>query len=110
MIKDKIVLGSFIFSGLMLLISSLVALLSLPVGSGDIIIRFDNYHNEVVWTGSLLLFLGVILTAAIVVLMNLLLVRHLYGKERFLAYLLSTATGAVSLLFLVGTLAITLIN
>ncbi len=110
MIKDKIVLGSFIFSGLMLLISSLVALLSLPINTGDIIIRFDNYHNEVVWAGSFILFFGVILTAAAVVLMNLLLVRHIYGRERFLAYLLSAGTGAVSLLFLVGTLAITLIN
>jgi len=110
MIKDKIVLGSFIFSGLMLLISSLVALLSLPINSGDIIIRFDNYHNEVIWAGSFGLFFGVILTAAAVVLMNLMLVHHIYKRERFLAYLLSTGTGAVSLLFLVGTLAITLIN
>src|SRR3990167_9348752 len=98
MIKDKIVLWSFVFSGLILSISAFVALLSLPVNSGDIIIRFDNYHNEVVWAGSLLIFFGVILTAAVVVLMNLLLVRHIYEKERFLAYLLSIGTGAVSLL------------
>ena len=110
MIKDKIVLGSFLFSGVMLLVSSLVALLSLPINAGDIIIRFDNYHNEIVWAGSFALFFGVILTAAAVVLMNLMLVHHIYKRERFLAYLLSAGTGAVSLLFLVGTLDITLIN
>ena len=110
MIKDRIVSGSFVFSGLMLMISRIVALLSLPTNAGDIIIRFDNYHNEVVWAGSFALFFGVILTAAAVVLINFLLVRHIYPKERFLAYLLSVGTGAVSLLFAVGTFAITLIN
>lgn len=110
MIKDKIILWSFIFSGAMLLISSLVALFSLPINAGDIIIRFDNYHNEVVWAGSFALFFGVILTAVVLVLMNLMLVHHIYKRERFLAYLLSAGTGAISLLFLVGTLAITLIN
>lgn len=110
MIKDKIVLISFVFSGLMLLVSSLVALFGLPMNSGDIIIRFDNYHDQVVWTGSFALFFGVILTAVIVVLANWFLVVHIYPKERFLAYLLSAGTGVVSLLFLVGTFAITLIN
>lgn len=110
MIKDKIVLGSFIFSGLMLLSSFLVAVLGLPMGTGDIIIRFDNYHNEVVWAGSFALFLGVILAAGILVLINLFLVNHIYERERFLAYLLSTGTAAVALLFLVATVAITLIN
>ena len=45
MIKDKIVLWSFVFSGLMVITSAIVALLSLPTNAGDIIIRFDNYHN-----------------------------------------------------------------
>ena len=110
MIKDKIVLWSFVFSGLMVITSAMVALISLPTNAGDIIIRFDNYHNEVVWAGSFTLFLGVILTSGIIVLMNLFLVHHIYGKELFLARLLSVGTGAVSLLFLVGTLAIALIN
>jgi|SRR3989344_7061869 len=110
MIKDRIVLWSFIFSGSMLLVSSIVVLLSLPMNAGDIIIRFDNYHNEVVWAGSFALFFGVILTAVVVALMNFFLVRHIYARERFLAYLLCVGTGAISLLFLVGTLAITLIN
>ncbi len=110
MIKDKIVLWSFVLSGLMVLTSFMVAFLGLPINAGDIIIRFDNYHNEIVWAGSFTLFLGVILTSGIVVLMNLFLVRHIYGKELFLARLLSVGTAVVSILFLVGTLAIALIN
>jgi|SRR3989344_7024951 len=110
MIRDKIVLGSFIFSGVMLLASVFVAILGLPMNVGDVIIRFDNYHNEVVWAGSFTLFLGVILAAGIVVGINLFLVNHIYERERFLAYLLCAGTGAVSLLFLVATVAITLIN
>lgn len=108
--EDRIVFWPFVFSGVMLVMSIIVAVVGLPTNAGDIIIRFDNYHNEVVWAGSFTLFMGVIATAGIVVLTNLLLVRHIYDRERFLAYLLSLGTGAVSLLFLVGVIAIALIN
>lgn len=110
MARNKIILWSFVFSGLMLLASTLVAFLSLPVSSGDIIIRFDNYHNEIVWAGSLAVFLGVILIAAVVVAANFFLTRHIYERERFLAYVLAVGTGAVSFLFLVGTVAVAFIN
>ncbi|MDP3953576.1 MAG: hypothetical protein Q8P99_02030 [bacterium] len=110
MIKDKLILTFFGLSGLMLLISGLVALVGLPSDAGDIIIRFDNYHNEVIWAGSLGLFFGVIGVMLVTVVLNLILVRHIYDKERFLAYLLSSGTLAVAFLFLVATLGIAFIN
>ncbi|MEX2054254.1 MAG: hypothetical protein WD883_01820 [Candidatus Colwellbacteria bacterium] len=110
MTKDKLILSLFGSSGLMLLISALVALMGLPSGAGNIIIRFDNYHNEVVWAGSLGLFFGVIGVMLTVAILNLALVKHIYDKERFLAYLLSAGTLAVTFLFLVATLGIALIN
>ena len=108
--RDKLILTFFGLSGFMILLSGIAALLAIPSDAGDIIIRFDNYHNEVVWAGSLGLFFGVIGTMLLVVILNLILVRHIYDKERFLAYLLSAGTTAITFLFLVATLGIAFIN
>lgn len=94
----------------MVVLSVFVALLGLPTGAGDVIIRFDNYHNEVLWAGSIGLFFGVIGVIVVMVLLNLFLARHIYEKERFLAYVLAAGTATVTFLFLVATLGIAFIN
>jgi len=108
--KDKLVLILFGFSFFMVVASAVVALVGLPIGAGDVIIRFDNYHNEVVWAGSFGLFFGVIGVVLFMVVLNLLLAHHIYNRERFLSYILGAGTSAVTFLFFVATLGIAFIN
>lgn len=110
MIKDKIIVYPFAISAILLLLSGLVAIAALPVDSGDIIIRFDNYHNEVLWAGSIGTFLGVVAVALAVVVVNFMLAQQIYSKERFIAYLLGAGSLVISTLFVIATFAVTLIN
>jgi hypothetical protein len=109
-IKDSIIRSLFGLSILLLAFSGIIAVLNLPLDSGAIIIRFDSYHDEVVWADSVGVFFGVIGLALFMVIVNFLLAREVYDRRRFLSYIIGAGTLVVASLFLVATLAVTLIN
>ena len=109
-IKDKQINLYFGLSLAMVVMSAVVASLGLPVDTGDIIIQFDNYHDEVIWAGSVGVFFGIVLMAALIVVINYLLARHIYEKEHFMAQLLGVGTIIVTGLFLLATFSVALIN
>ena len=108
--QDRLVITLFTLCGLLLVASTLIAVLGLPLDSGALILRFDNYRNEITWTGDISVLFAVIGVAALVLLGNLLLVGHIYPKEKFLAYVISAGSLVVSGLFFLAILAITFIN
>ena len=110
MSKDKPLISIYGLSFFLVSLSVIVALLGLPFNSGDIIIRFDNYHNEVIWSGSPSIFFGIIGVVFFVIFMNMWLSNYIYDKEKFFSYLLGAGTVIVSLFFLIATFAISLIN
>ena len=107
---DKLVITLFSVCGLLLVASTLIAVLGLPLDSGALILRFDNYRNETTWTGGISVLFAVIGAAVVILLGNLLLVEHIYPKEKFLAYVISAGSLVVSVFFLLAILAITFIN
>ena len=110
MIQDKNLLSIYGLCALLLILGVIVSLLGVPFGTGDIIIRFDNYHNEVVWSGGTPIFFGVIGIAFVILGLNFWLSRYIYENEKFLSYVLAAGTLIFSFFFLIATFSISLIN
>ena len=110
MLKDKFIVYVFSLSFAFLVISGLVAFVGLPTGSGNLILRFDNFHNEVIWAGSVSIFYGILGTTIIISAINFMLAKHIYEKEKFVSYIFTVGTGIITLLFLIAAGSIALIN
>jgi hypothetical protein len=110
MIRDKFIIYTFGASIVLLLISGLVAFVGLPTGSGNLILRFDNFHNSVIWAGSIGIFYGILGVIVAVAVINFALAKHIYEKEKFLSYILAVGTGVITLLFLIATGSLAFIN
>ncbi|PIR98527.1 MAG: hypothetical protein COT88_01145 [Candidatus Colwellbacteria bacterium CG10_big_fil_rev_8_21_14_0_10_41_28] len=110
MFKDKIILSLFVGSILLIILSSIVISLGLPVGTGALIIRFDNYHNQVDLVGGLSV-LGLILGLMIAILViNLFLSHQVYERDKTISYIIALGNLVVSIFFFFASIAITLIN
>lgn len=108
--RDRVVVTAFSVSLFFVVLSGIVATMGLPLDSGDLIIRFDNYHNRVIWTGSVGTYFGVIGLVLVMVGLNFFLAKQVWERERFISYALAVGTLAVTLLFLIATFAVSLIN
>jgi len=108
--QDKTIVYTFSLSLSFIVIGGVIAFLGLPTGSGDLILRFDNFHNEVIWTGSIAIYYGILGTVLAISVINLVLAKYVYDKEKFLSYVLAVGNTAITLLFLIATGAIALIN
>ena len=108
--KDKFIICVFGLGLVFLVISGLVAFMGLPTGSGNLILRFDNFHDAVVWSGSVSVFYGILGMTAIISAINFILAKHIYEKEKFISYMLAVGTGIITLLFLIAAGSIAFIN
>jgi hypothetical protein len=87
-----------------------VAFIGLPTGLGNLILRFDNLHDAVVWADSSNVFYGILGITLVLSVINLLLAKHIYEKEKFVSYILAVGTGIITFLFLIATSSIAFIN
>ncbi|MDD5710504.1 MAG: hypothetical protein PHV43_00145 [Candidatus Colwellbacteria bacterium] len=110
MLKDKFIIYIFSLSLAPLVISGLVAFFGLPIGAGNLILRFDNLHNEVTWAGSVSTFYGILGVVLVISAINFALAKHIYEKEKFISYAFAVGTGMITLLFLIAAGSIAFIN
>ncbi|MBU2101199.1 hypothetical protein KKH05_00515 [Patescibacteria group bacterium] len=108
--EDKLIIYAFGLSLAFLVISGLTAFLSLPTDAGDLILRFDNFQNEVVWSGGVGIFYGILGVVLVMAIINLMLANYIYDKEKFLSYVFAIGTTIITFLFLVATGSIAFIN
>jgi len=109
-LKDRFIIYVFGLSLAFLVASGLTAFIGLPVGSGNLILRFDNLHNEVIWTGGPSVFYGILGMAVVISAINFMLAKYIYEKERFVSYIFAVGTGIITLLFLIAAGTIAFIN
>lgn len=110
MIKDRIIWSLFGGSVLVLIFSGIAVSLGIPLDTGPLIIRFDNYHNQVALTGGLSTIGIVFGFMAILLAINLFLAHQIYDRDKFLSYMLGLGSLVVSVFFLFATVAISLFN
>ncbi|MFH1694666.1 MAG: hypothetical protein ABH880_02850 [Patescibacteria group bacterium] len=108
--KDKFIIYTFGFSLFFLVASSLTAFLGFPTGMGDLILRFDNFHNEVVWAGEISIFYGILAVVIAMAIINLILANYVYEREKILAYIFGVGTTIITFLFLIATGSLSFIN
>jgi hypothetical protein len=109
-VKDKFIVRVFACCLALLVLSGLVVFLGLPTGSGDLILRFDNFRDTVVWAGDIGVVYGILGMVVIITLINFMLAKHIYEKEKFLSYVFAVGTGVVTLFFLIAVALMALIN
>jgi len=110
MLKDRVIIAFFGLSISLLFISALVGGIGLPASYGSLVIRFDKFANEVNLIGDFRTIFGLGVVTSFMVLINLLLAREIYHRERFLSYIIAAATLITSLLFLVVVSGIVAMN
>lgn len=110
MLKNKIIATFFGLSIALLFISALIGGIGLPGSSGPLVIRFDKFANAADLIGDFRTVFGFGIVAAFIVLVNFLLAREIYHRERFLSYIIAATTLIVSFLFLVAVSGIVAVN
>ncbi|OGY57273.1 MAG: hypothetical protein A2Y84_00925 [Candidatus Colwellbacteria bacterium RBG_13_48_8] len=110
MLRDGALVLLFGSSIALLIISSLLASLGLPLASGELILRFDKFRDEVVWTGGVGTYYGIWGILAVIILINAFLCHQVYDKVKILAYVIGVGTLTVTVLFLIATGHITALN
>lgn len=110
MLKDKIILVFFGLSVALLFISALVGGIGLPGSQGPLILRFNKFAQEANLIGDFRTVFSLGLVVAFIVLVNFLLAREVYHRERFLSYIFAAATFVISLLFLIAVSGIVAVN
>lgn len=110
MLKNKIIVIFFGLSIVLLFVSALVGGIGLPGSQGSLIIRFDKLAQEANLIGGFRTVFGFGATVSFIVLMNFFLAREIYYRERFLSYIIATATFIISLLFLIAVSGIVAVN
>jgi len=110
MLRNKIILVLFGLSIALLFVSALVGSTGLPGSQGPLIIRFDKFAHEANLIGDFRTVFGFGATVSFIVLVNFLLAREIYYRERFLSYIIAAATLIISLLFLIAVSGIVAVN
>ncbi len=111
MIKDRTILILFGASLLLLVISAVVGFTGLPQeAGGPLIIRFDTSGDQVTLLGGVGIFFGLLGVAAAIAAVNFVLALEMYGKERFLSYILASGTLIITVVFLIVAYTITAAN
>lgn len=110
MLKNKIIVTLFGLSLTLLFVSALVGGIGLPGSQGSLIIRFDKLAQEANLIGGFRTVFGFGATVSFIVLINFLLAQEIYYRERFLSYIIATATFIISLLFLITVSGMVAVN
>ena len=110
MLKNKIVVTLFGLSVALLFISALVGAIGLPGFQGPLVIRFDKFAGEANLIGGFRTVFGLGVVVSFMVLVNFLLAREIYERERFLSYIFAAATLIISSLFLIAVSGIAAMN
>lgn len=111
MIKNRLIVGLFGGSALLLIISAIVGFVGLPQEpGGPLIIRYDAPADQAVLLGGAGTFFGVLGVVAFMAVLNFILALEMYGRERFLSYAISATTLLITLLFLIASINIAALN
>lgn len=110
MLKNKVIVTLFGLSVLLLLISAIIGGVGLPESQDLLIIRFSKFAEEANLVGDLRTIFSLGLVASFIILINFLLAWEIYTRERFLSYIIASATLIISFLFLVAVYEMTTIN
>jgi len=107
--KDKYLRAVFALSLTLLFFCLIFAYSRLANISGSLIIHFDAYSGIDFFGGRMEIF-GILVSALAIVLINGFLADFLYDRERFLSYFLGFGSLGLSILILIATSVIILIN
>lgn len=110
MFRNKIIITFFALSITLLFVSALVGGIGLPGSQGPLVIRFDKFADEVNLIGDLRTVFGLGVVVSFMILVNFLLAREIYERERFLSYIFAAATLIVSFLFLIAVSGLVAVN
>jgi uncharacterized membrane protein len=100
LIKDKYLRVIAIISFLVLFLAAIIFYLTLGSTPTPIIIHFNEY-NGIDFLGSRWDVFGILLSALVMILINLFLANFLYNRERFLSYIFVFGCLLISILILV---------
>ncbi len=108
-IKDKYirVLGGL--SLLILILTGIIFYLGLGSITAPLVIHFDTYRG-IDFLGSPLQAFGIIISAFVIILINLLLANFLYSRERFLSYIFTFVSFDLAILILIAISVIISVN
>lgn len=109
MLRDKILIIFFGLSLLILIAAVLLAAFGLPSGNNSLILHF-NAGQGVDILGSRSQVLGILGVVSAVGVINAVLAREIYYRERFLSYLVAAATFIIAVLGLIAAGVIVAVN
>lgn len=98
--KDRIIVTFFVLSLVALVASVAMIVVFLPSGTGQLVLHFDPQH-EISLVGSKYLALFGAFLMLLVGVVNFVILREIYYRERFLSYLIAFMTLVLSILFLI---------
>lgn len=107
--QDKILFYPFLASIGLILIALIRAVIGLVKVNNLLILHFDSYKG-IDFLGNKSDVFSIIGLAFVIIIINFILAKKIYYKERFLAYLLSIASPIFSLLILIGVFVIISVN
>ncbi len=100
-IRDKYLRVVFALSFLILLLASLISYLKFSPMTSSLIVHFDAYKG-IDFLGNKIDVFGILLSALVMVLINLFLAEFLYNRERFLSYIFGFVSFGLILLILIA--------
>jgi len=100
LIKDKYLRVVAAVSFLILFLTAVIFYLALGSTTAPLIIHFDAYKG-IDFLGSRLDVFGILLSALVIILINLFLSNFLYNRERFLSYIFTFVSLLISILILI---------
>ncbi len=110
MLKNKFIITFFGLSVALLFVSALVGGIGLPGSQGPLILRFDKFAGEANLIGGFRTVFSLGVVTSFIVLINFLLAREIYNRERFLSYIIAAVTFIISLFFLMAISGIVAVN
>jgi len=109
LIKDKYLRVVAVASLLILFLTALIFYFTLGSITTPLIIHFDAYKG-IDFLGSRLDVFGILLSALVMILINLFLSNFLYNRERFLSYIFTFVSLLISILILIAIGVIISVN
>jgi magnesium-transporting ATPase (P-type) len=109
MFRDKMLIVFFGSSLFVLIAAALLVLFGLPSGNNNLILHF-NAGEGVDMFGSRSQVLEILVVAFAIGVINALLAREIYYRERFLSYLIAFATLIISVFILVAAGVVVSVN
>lgn len=107
--KDKFLFYPFLASAALVLIALVLTLIGLAKVNNLLILHFDSYRG-IDFLGDKKDIFSIIGLSFAIIIINFLLAKQIYYKERFLAYSLSFTSLIFSLLILIGVSVIISVN